>query len=412
VRLNPKYNTAPGSKLYFIEVLNLITRSVLVKYPTPINLNYLWNFGSLAGIMLLLQLVTGLFLSMFYTGNIDYAFISVDFIVRDVHYGWLIRYLHANGASMFFLAVYIHMFKGMYYGSYKSPRSTVWTIGVIILILLMGTAFLGYVLPWGQMSFWAATVITNFVTVLPSVGKILLEWIWGAFTVSNSTLNRFYSLHYLLPFILTTLVLFHLYLLHQFGSGNPLGLSQKKDLAPFYPYYYVKDFFGLILFIIPYLCFACFFPDYLGHSDNYVEANPMVTPSHIVPEWYFLPFYAMLRSIPDKTLGILAMGSSLLIFFILPLLDKSPVRSSQFRPLFKKLFYFFIVTIVILGFLGSQPPIDFYVYLGLLFTHLYFLYFIILCVCSFVESHALVTFCPNYDVEFARLHGRGLGSDY
>lgn len=370
---------------------------MLIKYPTPKNLSYFWNFGSLAGIVLVIQLVSGIFLSMHYTGNVEHAFMSINYILKDVSNGWFIRYVHSNGASMFFLVVYIHTFRNLYYGSYRSPRGMLWFIGVIILILLMGTAFLGYVLPWGQMSFWAATVITNFVTVVPFIGQDLLEWIWGGFTINNATLSRFYSLHYLLPFIVSALVFLHLIYLHDHGSNNPTGFySSKIDNIYFYPYYYVKDLFGLIIFLFFFSVFIFFYPDLLGHSDNYVEANPFVTPSHIVPEWYFLPFYAMLRSIPNKTLGILAMFASLVILFFLPILDKSFIKSSQFRPIFRKLFWIFVVNVFILGFLGSQEPIYPYLEMGLISTHFYFLFFLFLPFISSLEQYLLPSIKSNF----------------
>lgn len=326
----------------FISLLYSFFSKALVEYPTPNNLSYMWNFGSLAGIMLAVQIVSGLFLSMHYTGHVDFAFYSVDHIMKDVPAGWFIRYMHSNGASMFFLVVYLHIFRGLYYGSYKSPRSFAWIIGVIIFILMMGTAFLGYVLPWGQMSFWAATVITNFVTVIPFAGKDIVEWLWGGFSIDNATLNRFYSLHYLLPFVILALVIIHLIYLHLHGSSNPLGLiSFRNEKSPFYPYYYTKDLFGFIYFLLIFCFFLFFFPDVLGHSDNYVEANPIVTPSHIVPEWYFLPFYAILRSIPNKTLGIIAMFLSLVVLMLLPYLDRSFIKGGSFRPLHKKVFWVF-----------------------------------------------------------------------
>src|SRR5918911_1753480 len=323
----------------------------LNEYPTPKNLNYWYNFGSLAGIMLVIMIVTGIFLAMQYTPHIDYAFNSVERIMRDVNAGWVLRYIHMNGASFFFIVTYIHIFRGLYYGSYKAPRELVWMLGVVILILMMATAFMGYVLPWGQMSFWGATVITNLFSAIPLVGEGIVTWLWGGFAVDNPTLNRFYSLHYLLPFIIVGVVVLHLIALHQHGSNNPLGIDRKgpQDSIPFHPYYTVKDLFGMFVFLIVYSVFVFWYPNALGHPDNYIPANPLVTPPHIVPEWYFLPFYAILRSIPNKLLGVIAMFGSILILFLLPWLDTSRVRSCKFRSIMKWLYYVLIVDCVILG---------------------------------------------------------------
>ena len=270
----------------------------IVTYPTPINLNYAWSFGSVAGICLVIQIITGIFLAMHYVPHISLAFDSVEHIMRDVNYGWLIRYCHANGASVFFIVVYLHIFRGLYYGSYMHPRGWLWASGVLIFILMMATAFMGYVLPWGQMSFWGATVITNLFSAVPVYGPLIVEWLWGGFSVDQATLNRFYSLHYLLPFIIAAVTVLHLCLLHKYGSNNPLGINTDITSVPFYPYFYVKDFFSFWVFLFGYLTLVFFVPNMLGHPDNYIPANPMVTPAHIVPEWYFLPFYAILRSIP------------------------------------------------------------------------------------------------------------------
>jgi len=290
----------------------------LIEYPTPANLSYFWGYGSMAGIFLGLQIVTGILLAMHYTPHVDLAFNSVEHIMRDVNGGWLLRYLHANGASLFFFVVYIHVFRGLYYGSYAAPRHILWIIGVVILILMMATAFMGYVLPWGQMSFWAATVITNLFSAIPVVGPSIVEWLWGGFSVDNATLNRFFSFHYLLPFILAGAVIAHLVSLHEVGSNNPLGISAISDKISFHPYLWIKDVFGWLLIGIVYLAFVFYSPNTLGHPDNYVEGNPMVTPAHIVPEWYFLPYYAILRSIPDKLLGVVAFGGSLAVLLFLP----------------------------------------------------------------------------------------------
>nr|AGH24316.1 apocytochrome b [Reclinomonas americana ATCC 50633] len=349
----------------------------IVDYPTPSNLSYWWNFGFIAAFCLITQIVTGIFLAMHYTPHVDLAFISVEHIMRDVNYGWLMRYIHANGASMFFIAVYIHMFRGLYYGSYASPREFLWIIGVIILLIMILTAFMGYVLPWGQMSFWGATVITNLASAVPYIGEHIVHWLWGGFSVDNATLNRFFSLHYLLPFVIAGLVGLHLVVLHEDGSNNPLGIDSKVDKVPFYPYYYVKDLFGIVVFGLFFSVFVFFYPNLLGHPDNYIEANPLVTPPHIVPEWYFLPFYAILRSIPNKLLGVVAMLVSILILIALPFLNTSEIRSSQFRPIHRKLFWLFFVDCVILGWIGGNVPETPYLEIGQIATVFYFAYFLV-----------------------------------
>jgi ubiquinol-cytochrome c reductase cytochrome b subunit len=298
--------------------------------------------------------------------------------MRDVNYGWLLRYMHANGASMFLLAAYIHMGRGLYYGSYKSPRGFVWGIGVVIFLLMMGTGFIGYVLPWGQMSFWGATVITNLVSAVPVIGTSIVEWLWGGFSVDNATLNRFFSLHYLLPFGIAAAVILHLAELHRMGSNNPLGIHSKDvDKVTFYPYFYVKDFMFFWAFILFFSYFVFLNPNVLGHPDNYIEANPMVTPAHIVPEWYFLPFYAILRSIPDKLGGVVAMVGAILINLALPVLNTSNVRSSFFRPLHKIIFWVFIANFLLLGWLGQMPVEDPYIQIGQFSTLLYFAYYLV-----------------------------------
>jgi len=308
--------------------------SHIIDYPTPINLNYMWSFGSTAGICLVIQIITGIFLAMHYTPHIVYAFSSVEHIMRDVNNGWLIRYLHANGASMFFIVVYCHIFRGLYFGSYMYPRGRLWASGVAIFFIMMATGFMGYVLPWGQMSFWGATVITNLFSAIPFIGGSIVEWLWGGFSVDNATLNRFFSLHYLMPFVIAGLVIIHLSLLHSDGSNNPLGLNKSIDTVPFYPYFYVKDLLAFLILILFFSFFLFFAPNVLGHSDNYIPANPLVTPPHIVPEWYFLPFYAILRSIPDKLGGVAAMIGAILVLGLLPVFNFSEVRSSKFRPIF------------------------------------------------------------------------------
>ena len=358
-----------------------------VDYPAPKNLNYWWNFGSLAGIVLVLQILTGIFLTMHYTPHTAMAFDSVEHIMRDVNYGWLMRYAHANGASMFFIVVYIHMFRGLYYGSYKAPRELLWMLGVVILVLMMATAFMGYVLPWGQMSFWGAKVITNLFSAVPIFGETIVTWLWGGFTVGNPTLNRFFALHYLLPFVIFAVVFLHMLALHQFGSNNPVGIDiTKKDKIPFHPYYTIKDAFGLCIFLLIYAAFVFFAPNSLGHPDNYIPANPLVTPPHIVPEWYFLPFYAILRAItfdifwiiPAKLGGVIAMFGSIAVLFLLPWLDTSRVRSARFRPIYKWLFWVFVVDCIILGYVGANPPEGWLPTIGLLATLYYFAHFLII----------------------------------
>ena len=350
------------------------------EYPTPKNLNYFWNFGSLAGISLVIMIITGIVLSMNYTAHVDYAFDSVERIMRDVNHGWLLRYIHMNGASFFFIVVFIHIFRGLYYGSYKAPRELLWMLGVVILLLMMATAFMGYVLPWGQMSFWGATVITNLFSAIPFAGEGIVTWLWGGFSVDNPTLNRFFSLHYLLPFVIVGVVILHLVALHRFGSNNPLGIDTRgpQDTIPFHPYYTIKDLFGLGVFLTLFAAAVFFFPNFMGHPDNYIPANPMLTPAHIVPEWYFLPFYAILRAIPDKLGGVLFMFGAIMVLFVLPWLDKSSVRSSQFRPLYKLFFWFLVIDCIALGYLGAMPAEGIYVVLSRLATAYYFFHFLII----------------------------------
>jgi len=354
-------------------IVDVVNRH-LIEYPTPANLSYFWGYGSMAGIFLGLQIVTGILLAMHYTPHVDLAFNSVEHIMRDVNGGWLLRYLHANGASLFFFVVYIHVGRGLYYGSYAAPRHILWIIGVVIIILMMATAFMGYVLPWGQMSFWAATVITNLFSAIPVVGPSIVEWLWGGFSVDNATLNRFFSLHYLLPFILAGAVIAHLVSLHEVGSNNPLGISALTDKIAFHPYLWIKDVFGWLLIGFVYLAFVFYSPNTLGHPDNYVEGNAMVTPAHIVPEWYFLPYYAVLRSIPDKLLGVLAFGGSLAVWLLLPFLHTSNVRSSLFRPLFRVFYWLFILDFVILGWIGGNLAESPYLEIGQIATAYYFVF--------------------------------------
>jgi len=361
------------NKDYILAVIN----NHLIDYPSPINLSYAWSFGSLAGICLVIQLVTGIFLAMHYTPHIDLAFSSVEHIMRDVNGGWLIRYMHANGASMFFIVVYSHLFRGLYYGSYISPREYLWCSGVIIFLLMMATAFMGYVLPWGQMSFWGATVITNLFSAIPVVGPSIVDWLWGGFCVDNATLNRFFSLHFVLPFVIAGLVIVHLALLHKDGSNNPLGIDSSGDKISFYPYFYVKDLFSLMCFVVLFSAILFYYPNLLGHPDNYIPADPMVTPAHIVPEWYFLPFYAILRSIPDKLGGVAAMGGAIVILLFLPFINTSKVRSSTFRPIFRICFWFLFADFLLLGWIGQEVVEEPFVMIGQLGTVFYFLYFLV-----------------------------------
>jgi ubiquinol-cytochrome c reductase cytochrome b subunit len=335
----------------------------------------------MAGVFLVVQILTGIFLAMNYTPHIDLAFLSFEHIMRDVNNGWFIRYLHANGASMFFAVVYIHVARGLYYGSYQKPRGFAWVLGVIILILMMATAFMGYVLPWGQMSFWAATVITNLFSAFPVVGEPIVAWLWGGFSVDNATLNRFFSFHYLLPFLIVAAVLAHIVILHQNGSNNPLGINGSMDKVAFYPFFVIKDLFSWVLVFIVYFGFVYFAPNYLGHTDNYIEANPMVTPAHIVPEWYFLPFYAILRSIPHKLGGVIAMFAALLVLLLLPYLNTSEVRSSLFRPIHRMIFWILVLDYFILGWIGGCAPETPYLEIGQIATLFYFLYFLVIVPC-------------------------------
>lgn len=350
-----------------------------VDYPTPRNLNYLWTFGGILTFVLGVQILTGVVLAMHYIPSAADAFDSVERIRRDVNYGWLIRNLHAVGASMFFFAVYVHLFRGLYYGSYKAPREVLWIIGVIIYLVMMATAFLGYTLPWGQMSFWGATVITNFFSAIPLVGKSIVQWLWGGYGVSSVTLNRFFSLHYLLPFVLVGLVALHIWALHVAGQNNPTGIEPqtKADTVPMSPYAVAKDAVGMAVFVILFAWFVFFVPDYLGHADNYNQANPLVTPPHIVPEWYFLPFYAILRAIPSKLGGVIAMFGAIAILVFVPWLDTSRVRSTKYRPLYFWFFWAFVFTCLALGYLGAKPAEGVYVTWARVFTFYYFAHFLI-----------------------------------
>lgn len=357
-----------------------LIHSSFIVFPNPRNLNYWWTFGGILAFMLVAQIVTGVVLVMHYTPHTSLAFSSVEGIMRDVNYGWLLRYLHANGASMFFIAVYVHIFRGLYYGSYKAPREVLWVLGMIIFLLMMATGFMGYVLPWGQMSFWGATVITNLFSAIPIVGETIVTWLWGGFAVDNPTLNRFFSLHYLLPFVIAGVVVLHIWALHVPGSNNPTGVSVKseQDTLPFHPYFTVKDALGLVVFLIVFMWFTFYLPNYMGHPDNYTPANPLVTPAHIVPEWYFLPFYAILRSVPDKLGGVIAMFGAIAVLFAVPWLDTSKVRSANFRPLYRQFFWILVLVSIGLGYLGSRPAEGGYVIASRILTIYYFFHFLVI----------------------------------
>ena len=374
----------PNSKVgkWFNDRLPLLTlANHLSEYPTPKNLNYWWTFGGILTFCLITQIVTGLVLAMHYIAHADMAFDSVEHIMRDVNYGWLIRYIHANGASMFFLAVYIHIFRSLFYGSYKAPREIIWIIGIIIYLLMMAAAFMGYVLPWGQMSFWGATVITNLFSAIPLVGEGIVTWLWGGYSVDNPTLTRFFTLHYLIPFLILGLVVLHIWALHVPGNNNPVGIDIKKpskDTVPFHPYIVIKDGFALLMCMIVFAFFVFYTPNILGHADNYIEADPLVTPAHIVPEWYLLPFYAILRSVPDKLLGVLAMLSAIFILAALPWLDTSKIRSAVFRPLYRQFYWILVADVLILGYVGAMPAEGLYLLIARVATAYYFLHFLLI----------------------------------
>lgn len=365
----------------------LIYGAVGAGYPVPRNLSYMWNFGVLAGFCLMMQIVTGVVLAMHYAPNALVAFATTEHIMRDVNWGWMMRYAHANGASFFFVVVYLHIFRGFFYSSYKAPREMIWLLGVVIFLLMMATAFLGYVLPWGQMSFWGAKVITGLFGAIPFIGEPIQIWLLGGFAPDNAALNRFFSLHFLLPFVTAGVIILHIWALHIPGSSNPTGVEIKTeaDTLPFHPYYTAKDGFGLGVFLLIFLAMVFFLPNYLGHPDNYIEANPLSTPAHIVPEWYFWPFYAILRAftvdfffIPAKLMGVLAMFSAILLWFILPWLDKSPVRSGHYRPLFRIFFWIFVVDMALLFWLGGAEAKEPYVMFSQIATAYYFLHFLVI----------------------------------
>jgi len=349
-------------------------------FPTPKNFNYFWNFGALAMVSLAIMVLTGIFLAMDYQPNTVLAFNSVQHIMRDVNYGWLIRYVHQNGASMFFIVTYIHIFRGAYYGSYKSPRELLWILGVVLLLLMMATAFMGYVLPWGQMSYWGATVITNLFSAFPLVGQRIVTLLWGGFSVDNPTLNRFFALHYLLPFVLIGVIFLHIAALHITGSNNPLGIDVKspQDTLPFHPYYTIKDSVGICVFLIVFAILVFFAPNFLGDPNNFIPANPLQTPADIVPEWYFLPYYAILRSVSNKLLGVCMMFGSLLVLFVMPWLDTSPVRSARFRPIYRQLIWLWVASVVLLGVCGAHKPEGIWVILSRIGTLYYFLHMLVI----------------------------------
>ncbi len=351
--------------------------SHIIDYPTPSNLNYFWSFGSSAGLCLIIQILTGVLLAMHYNPSVGFAFNSVEHIMRDVNNGWLIRYIHSNGASMFFIVIYLHIFRGIYYGSYIWPRQEIWATGIVIFILMMATAFMGYILPWGQMSFWGATVITNLFSAIPVIGESIVFWLWGGFSVDNATLNRFFSLHYLLPFLIAGVVIAHLSNLHTKGSNNPLGINTRVETIPFYPYFYVKDLFAAFFLLLVLSFFLFMYPNALGHPDNYIIANSLVTPPHIVPEWYFLPFYAILRSVPDKLGGVIAMFCSILVLGILPIINISSVRSNRFRIDSGYTYWVLVLNFLLLGWIGQKPAETPFIEIGAIATALYF--FIFLC---------------------------------
>ncbi len=372
-----------------LPIFGLLNNSVGYNYPTPRNLNYWWNFGSLAGLALVIEILTGIVLNMHYVPTAAGAFDSVERIMRDVNFGWLIRYIHANGASLFFAVVYLHIFRAFYYGSYKNPRELVWWLGLIIFFLMIITAFTGYVLPWGQMSFWAATVITNLFSAIPVVGQSLVQWLWGDFSVGDALLGRFNSLHYALPVAILGIVVVHMWALHEHKSNNPLGIEVKgpQDTLPFHPYFTAKDLVGVGVFLLVLAGLVFYAPNYLGEPDNYVPANPLQTPTHIVPEWYLLPFYAILRAVPDKLGGVIAMMGAIVVLFAIPWLDTSKVRSARFRPIFKQFFWLLVIDCVVLGIVGANPPEGNFILVGRLATIYYFLHFlVILPVVGWLES--------------------------
>jgi quinol-cytochrome oxidoreductase complex cytochrome b subunit len=371
-----------------LPIFSFLNNSLGRNYPAPKNLNYMWNMGMLAGIALVVQILTGLFLAMHYKADTNLAFGSVQHIMRAVEWGWLIRDVHMVGASFFFMLVYLHIGRGLYYGSYKTPRELLWIIGIVIFLVMMATAFMGYVLPWGQMSYWGATVITNLLSVIPFVGDHIVVWVWGGYSVGDPTLTRFYALHFLLPFVIVGIVIIHIWALHVHKSNNPDGIDLKDpdEFIPFHPYYTIKDIFGLGIYLIPFSFMVFFLPDFLGDVANQIPANPLVTPAHIVPEWYFLPYYAILRAIPIKLLGVLAMFGSILIMMFLPWIDRSKVRSARYRPIYRQLFWIFVANFVVLGWMGANPPEGIYGIVSRICAVIYFAFFALLPLVARVEK--------------------------
>ena len=405
-------NLPRTNKFYLFGFLD----SHLFSYPTPISLTYAWSFGSLAGFSLSIQILSGVFLSMFYVPHMDYAFDSIEYIMRDVENGWLIRYIHSNGASMFFIVLYGHICRGIYYGSYMEPRQILWCSGVVLFFLTMGAAFTGYVLPWGQMSFWGATVITSMVTAIPFGGQMIVEWLWGGFVVNNPTLKRFFTLHFILPFLIAGVTLLHLALLHRVGSNSPIGSDTGVDDIPFYPYFFYKDLFALSVYLTVFVWLVMFFPNTLNHPDNCVPADPMETPPHVVPEWYFLPFYAILRCIPHKALGIIAMLGSILVLFTIPFTNTSYIRNTTFRPIFRIFFWMFIVDFLTLAWLGQKPIRDIFTFMGQVATGFYFLFFLVLLPVSGKIETILVRYGTKSSlyrlgVRTSPFHGANVGSN-
>ena len=349
--------------------------SALIDLPAPASLNYFWNFGSLLGLCLFIQILTGIFLAMHYCADISIAFSSINHILRDVNYGYMLKYIHANGASFFFICVYLHIGRGLYHGSYL--RIPLWNVGVMIVLIMMLTAFLGYVLPWGQMSFWGATVITNFVSAIPYIGNDIVQWIWGGFSVSNATLNRFFSFHYLFPFVLVGLILIHIIFLHSTGSNNCIGLNTNSDKIPFHYYYTTKDLYGIFILILLLFYLVIYNPNYLGDPENFIKANSLVTPVHIMPEWYFLFAYAILRAIPNKLGGVLALVLSIMILFLAPIVHTSFIKSLSFRPIGKLFYWIFISNFFLLTWIGSKPVEEPFIFIGQISGLIYFLYFLI-----------------------------------
>lgn len=384
----PSVNKFRWNKITLLDMLDCH----LIHYPSPITLTYAWSFGSLAGMCLIIQIITGVLLSTHYTATIELAFYSVEYIMRDVPNGWFIRYTHANGASMFFIVIYCHIFRGLYYGSYMKPRQMLWCSGVVLFLLIMGAAFTGYVLPWGQMSFWGATVITNMVTAIPFGGQTIVEWVWGGYTVNAPTLKRVYSLHFALPLVIAALSIVHLALLHRDGSSNPLGSDSGVDDIPFYPYFFAKDLFAFTCFLFVFGVFVFFFPNVLNHPDNCIPADPMETPKHLVPEWYFLPFYAILRSIPHKAGGIIAMLGSILVMLLIPFTYTSYVRNTTYRPIFKIFYWVLVADFLTLLWVGQAPINDYFILLGQIASVYYFSFFIFIVPIVGIIENKLATY--------------------